>query len=364
MLQETDMESVWNHLKTLWALEVFGNPVSLYLTGLGWLLIGYVALFLANHILLRQLRKWAERTSTNWDDFLLDQVQKRLIPFLYFLIPGTLLKNYSLSPMLERIVDQALVVLFTLSLLLFLTSLIRKIILDNEIKALNESQKIAFKGLYPALQTVIWIVGLLFLLDNFGLDISAAIAGLGIGGVAVALAAQAILGDLFSYFAILLDRPFELGDFIIVGEFMGTVEHIGLKTTRLRSLSGEQVIMANHDLTSSRVRNYKRMFQRRVVFRLGILYETPIEKVEIVPNLIRNAIEQQADVRFDRSHFFSFGSYALEFEAVYFVLDGDYTHYMDVQQAINLAILRLFAREGIQFAYPTQVVYVANAPTG
>jgi len=338
--------------------EIWGSTVYEYLLSLAWLVLGFTLLWLFNMLFIRQLKKWAEKTSTTWDDFIIEVIQKRLVPLLYIVLLYVVLKNYPFSEMVTQVLNGALVIAVTISVILAISSFFKKVINDNELKTINEHQKTAFKGLYPALNTVIWIVGAVFLMDNFGFDITAVVAGLGIGGVAVALAAQAILGDLFSYFAIVLDRPFELGDFIIVGEFIGTVEYIGLKTTRLRSLSGEQVIMANHDLTSSRVRNYKRMFQRRVVFRLGILYETPLDKVKLVPELIKNAIEQQADVRFDRSHFFQYGPYSLDFESVYFVLDGDYNHYMDVQQAINLSIMELFHREGIQFAYPTQVLYV------
>lgn len=351
------LDKLYRQLLNFLNVEFFGARLSVYFTSLGWIILGVFSVWLVNWSVLNRLKKLAEKTETSWDDFIIEIIQRRVIPYLYLLFIGLGAKALPWGQLADQIVDKVLVVMLTYTLIMIGTALIKKIIHDKEIKALHENQKTAFKGLYPALNTLIWIIGIIFLLDNFGLDITAVVTGLGIGGVAVALAAQAILGDLFSYFAILLDRPFELGDFIIIGDIMGTVEHIGLKTTRIRSLSGEQVIFANHDLTSSRVRNYKRMFQRRVVFRFGIIYETPIEKVEMVPGLIRNAIEQQADVRFDRSHFFQFGAYSLDFEAVYFVLDGDYNHYMDVQQAINFALMKLLKQEGIVFAYPTQVIY-------
>ncbi|MCX7765301.1 MAG: mechanosensitive ion channel family protein, partial [Candidatus Sumerlaeia bacterium] len=184
--------------------------------------------------------------------------------------------------------------------------------------------------------------------------------GLGIGGVAVALAAQAILGDLFSYFAILFDRPFEVGDFIIIGDLSGTVEYIGLKTTRIRSINGEQVVIANTDLTNSRIRNYKRMERRRVVFRIGVRYETNLEQLKEIPVLIKNIISQIPEATFDRAHFFSYGDFSLVFEIVYFVNDRDYYKYMDIQQQINLKIKEEFARRQIKFAYPTQTVYLSR----
>jgi len=191
-------------------------------------------------------------------------------------------------------------------------------------------------------------------LDNLGINITTLIAGLGISGIAVALAIQNILGDLFASFSIVLDKPFVIGDFIIIDEYMGAVEHIGLKTTRIRSLSGEQLIFSNADLLKSRIRNYKRMFERRVVFSLGVVYQTPYEKMSKIPEIIRQAVEKNDHVRFDRAHFNAFGDYALLFETVYWIQDPDYTTYMNIQQAINLDILKQFGEVGIEFAYPTQ----------
>lgn len=203
-------------------------------------------------------------------------------------------------------------------------------------------------------QVVIWSLVLLLTLDNLGIDVTALVAGLGIGGIAVALAAQNVLGDLFASLSITLDRPFVIGDFLVVGDFLGSVEHIGIKSTRLRSLGGEQIVMANADLLGSRVRNYGRMAERRVVFGTGIVYETPSELLERVPALIREAISAQEGTRFDRSHFARHGAASLDFETVYYVLSPDYNRYMDVQQAINLRIHREFEKHGIAFAYPTQ----------
>jgi small-conductance mechanosensitive channel len=212
------------------------------------------------------------------------------------------------------------------------------------------------------LNAVIWALVVLLTLDNLGIDITALVAGLGIGGIAVALAVQNIFGDLFASLSITLDRPFVVGDFLIVGDVLGTVETIGVKSTRLRSLSGEQVVMANSDLLTSRVRNYGRMTERRVVFATGVTYETSIEALERIPRLIRDIIEGQADTRFDRSHFAAHGAASLDFETVYYVRSADYNQYMDIQQAINLRLHREFAKLGIEFAYPTQKVFVASIP--
>ena len=209
---------------------------------------------------------------------------------------------------------------------------------------------------------VLAAIAVLLILDNIpGVKITALVASLGITGIAVALAVQNILSDLFASLSIVLDKPFVIGDFIIVDTYLGTVEHIGLKTTRVRSLSGEQLVFSNNDLLKSRLRNFKRMAERRVVFSIGVTYQTPAEKLRQIPVTIRQIIESQETVRFDRAHFQGYGDFSLKFEIVYYVLDPDYARYMDIQQAINLAIYEAFEKEGIEFAYPTQTLYVAGS---
>ena len=217
------------------------------------------------------------------------------------------------------------------------------------------------KSISALARIIIWGVALVFLLDNLGFDISAVVAGLGIGGIAVALAAQSILGDLFSYFIIFFDRPFELGDYIKIGDKNGTVEHIGIKTTRIRALSGEQLVFSNTDLTSSRLHNFKKLQRRRKVFMLGVIYETPAEKLKIIPDIVKDIITEEEKSDYDRGHFKTFGDFSLNFEFVYYVLSPDYATYMDTQHNINMKIFNKFKEEGIEFAYPTQLVYVNKA---
>jgi small-conductance mechanosensitive channel len=210
---------------------------------------------------------------------------------------------------------------------------------------------------------LIWSLVLLATLDNLGVNITALVAGLGIGGVAVALALQNVLGDLFASLSIALDRPFVIGDFLQVDNFLGSVENIGIKTTRLRSLDGEQIIISNSNLLSSRVRNFGRMTERRVQFATRVSYETPIDLVERIPTLLREVITAKSPTRFDRAHFARHGDSALEFESVYFVLSADYNLFMDIQQSINLDIHRRFAELKIEFALPTQRVFFRNPDT-
>lgn len=209
-------------------------------------------------------------------------------------------------------------------------------------------------------QFVIWGIVVLLVLENLNVDVTALVAGLGIGGIAVALAVQNILGDLLASLSIVLDKPFVVGDFIIVGDVLGSVEKIGIKTSRIRSLSGEQIIFPNSDLLSSRVRNFKRMFERRIVFSVGVVYNTPESQVQKIPLIIREAIESQEKIRVDRVHFKSFGDFALIFEAVYYVLAPEYNLYMDIQQSINLIIYKRFTEEKIEFAFPTQTLFIES----
>lgn len=210
------------------------------------------------------------------------------------------------------------------------------------------------------LRVMVWVVVLLLALENIGTNVTTLVAGLGIGGIAIALALQSVLSDLFASLSIVLDKPFVLGDFIIINDLQGTVEHIGLKTTRLRSLSGEQLVFSNSDLLGSRIRNFKRMYERRVLFRLGVTYDTPAQKLQAIGPMIRRIVESQPQTRFDRAHFSAYGDFSLTIEVVYFVLDPSYNIYMDIQQAVNLEIYRQFEQAGIEFAFPTSTVHLQH----
>jgi len=209
-----------------------------------------------------------------------------------------------------------------------------------------------------AVQGLLWLLVVLLALDQLGFDVTALVAGLGIGGVAIALAVQSVLGDVFACAAIALDKPFVVGDFIVVDGLRGTVESIGLKTTRVRSLDGELLVFSNADLLKSRLRNFKRMQERRVQFGLGVTYGTRVEQLRRIARWLREAVEAQPKTRFDRAHFKGYGDSSLDFEVVYYVLEPDYNVYMDVQQSLNLAIYERFAAEGVDFAFPTRTLFL------
>ena len=214
------------------------------------------------------------------------------------------------------------------------------------------------------LKSVLWVALAVLAVDNLGFDPTTMIAGLGIGGIAIALAMQNVLGDLIASLSIILDRPFEVGDFIVIDDLSGNVERIGLKTTRLRSLSGEQLVLSNNDLLQSRVKNYKRMSDRRVLFTLGVVYETSHEKLVKIPQLVKEIVSGESKARFGRAHFSGYGDFALNYDIVYFVLTPLFDDYMDIQQNINLEIFKKFAEEGIEFAYPTRKVFFESAGGG
>jgi small-conductance mechanosensitive channel len=206
------------------------------------------------------------------------------------------------------------------------------------------------------MRLVLWSLVMLLALEAFGFNVSTLLASLGIGGIAVALAVQNILGDLFASLSIAMDEPFMVGDFIIVGECVGMVQYIGLKTTRIRSISGEQIVISNSDLLKSRVRNFKKMLERRVVFEFTLAHRTPADRVERIPPMLRGIVEAQPGVRFDRAHFKEFCEGGLKFEVVYFIPDPDFNRYMDIQQAINLGLLRGFGQEEVELGFPNRVL--------
>jgi len=344
----------------------FGNTVESYAIALGIFILGAIILTIFKKIVLSRLKKWSEKTETKLDDLLIKGMEKSILPVLYLSVFYVAVDYLSLPAGVEKGIGIGAVILITFFVIRLITSTLRYS-LSAYVKRKSPGEEDAdrrlrqINGITLIFNFIIWVVGFVFLLDNLGFEISAVIAGLGIGGIAIALAAQAILGDLFSYFVIFFDRPFEIGDFVnLGGEFVGTIEYIGIKTTRIRSLSGEQIVASNTDLTNSRVRNFKRMERRRVVFKLGVIYQTTAEQLEEIPKIVREIIESKEDTVFDRGHFAAYGDFSLNFEFVYFVIGPDYVKYMDTQQKINMEIYRTFENKGIEFAYPTQTLFVSK----
>lgn len=333
------------------------------------LLVVWAAITLAIYGIRRlavwRMKKLAGRTKNVIDDIATALLQKTR---LYFILALALYIAVAVAPLTERIseyIGRVAFVVLLIQVVAWGNQLISDWIrrykdrkLEEDAAAVTSMQAVGFVA-----RLLLYAAVLLVALDNFGIDVTAFVAGLGIGGVAVALALQNILGDLFASLSIVLDKPFVVGDFLIINEYLGTVEQVGLKTTRIRSLSGEQIIFSNSDLLNSRIRNYKRMFERRVVFSFGVVYSTPVEKLEKISKMVREIIEAQDDVRFDRAHFKEYGNFSLNYEVVYYVLLADYNAYMDRQEAINLEIFRRFKAEDVEFAFPTQTLHISH-PNG
>jgi small-conductance mechanosensitive channel len=339
--------------------EFHHNRISEYLVCLAIIVGGILAVRVVEGLAMRRLKAWAEKTSTTYDDFLVDRIRGTGIPLAYLGIVQASLRVLTLSPRLERIIDMAGIVLLTLIVIFFLVALVRYGFEEYSRKRGEDpTRDRALKGVIGLTKALVWAIGSLFMLDNLGFRISTVVAGLGIGGIAIALAAQAILGDLFGYFVILFDRPFEIGDFVVVGDYMGVIERFGIKTTRIASLDGEQIVVSNKDLTDSRVRNYRRMAKRRVVFRLGVTYQTPASLLREIPGIVADIFRELEGSTLDRVHFFSYGDFSLIYEIVYYVDGNDYTRYMDLQQQANLRIYEEFEKRRITFAYPTRTLYL------
>lgn len=339
-------------------LPLYGGTLSQWLLALAITAVVVLAVRLAKPLIVRRLGAAAARTHVAIDDAVVQALQatRMLLVTIVALNIGS--RALQLPDNAQKIVDGASAIALFVQVGLWGAALLQFWLQRTEQRA---------RGTNPALVTslaavgfigriVLWSLVLLLILDNLGINITTLIAGLGIGGIAVALAVQSILGDLFASLSIVIDKPFVIGDFIIVDDYMGSVEHIGLKTTRIRSLGGEQIIFSNSDLLKTRVRNYKRMVERRIVFKFGVTYDTPPETLEKIPPIVRRIVEAQQQVRFERSHFFAFGESSLDFETVFWMTTADYNAYMDVQQQVNLALMRELAALGVPFAFPTRVL--------
>jgi small-conductance mechanosensitive channel len=345
---------------------VFGISILNLLLALAVAALTFLATRAAISFLLRRVQRWSEH------DGALSQVMAKVLSgtsnFLLFL--ASVLVGLSMLDLPERWLSRVGSLWFVVAALQIGLWVNRAIGLGlnryfarHSTAGLNQGSALATLAGWGA-RVLLWSVVLLAMLSNLGVNITAFVASLGVGGIAVALAVQNILGDLFASLAIAVDKPFEVGDFIVIGALAGTVEQVGLKTTRIRSLGGEQIVMANASMISSTIQNYKRLQERRIVFEFGLSYDTPTEAVKKAPAIVEEAIKAQQQVRFDRAHLRGFGKEALEFECVYIVKDPGYNLYMDIQQAINFRLLERFSRIGAKFAVPVRAIKVTALPQG
>ena len=341
----------------------FGNSLQDWLVAVGIFALSFVVLKTVLGLLISRLGSLADRTAHEYDDLLVAILKNtKLLALIacsaYFASIVIVLK-----PGLETKAGKAVMLVLILQAGFWASSGISFWLQRTMQRRMEQDRSsattIGFLGFMA--RVCLWVIVLLLILDNLGVNITGLVAGLGIGGIAVALAVQNILGDLLASLSIVLDKPFVIGDFIVVDTFSGTIEHIGLKTTRIRSLSGEQLIFSNNDLLKSRVHNYKRMSERRIVFGFGVVYQTSLEQLQRIKTIVGDIIRAEEKARLDRVHFKNYGDSSLNFEVVYFVKDSDYTVYMDLQERINLAMFKAFGQEKIEFAYPTQTIFVQQA---
>ncbi|MEG8947914.1 mechanosensitive ion channel family protein [Rosettibacter firmus] len=345
-------------MEELLKLKYYDNTIKEYLTAVLILILTFLIIHFIKKILLKRIKIKIESSGFNKYNYIEKSVNRLLIPAIYLGAIYLVLEYLSFGKQADRIISIVSLIILTYFIIRFTIALI-KFLLDRYFqkqRGVEELQRI--QPLYGIINLIVWIIGLIFLLDNLGFHVTTIVTGLGITGIAVALAAQALLGDLFSYFVIFFDKPFEVGDFISFDGKMGNIEKIGIKTTKIKSINGEQLIVANSKLTSAIVHNFKRLEKRRVVLKLGVTYQTPFEKLKSIPEMIKEIIIKNDLVQFDRGHFAGYGDFSLNFEFVYFILSPDYLTYMDIQQKINYDIFEKFEKEKIEFAYPTQTIFI------
>ena len=340
---------------------LLNNSIENYLLALIFLSAIVFIIKVFDKFLLSKMDLFVGRFSRSFSVLLKKIIKKRIYPLLYFLAFYLAFNELRIGSQIDKFINLTLMILtviFTvLAALDILTYSLKKY--WSKKKRSEEQQKVLSISLFM-LKIVVWLIAFLFILDNLNIQITGLVTGLGIGGVAIAFAAQNVLTDLFNYFTIFFDKPFDIGDFIITGEYRGTIEHIGVKSTRIRSLSGEQLIISNTDLVNSRINNYKRMQQRRINFSFGLTYDTSLDKLKEVPEIVEGIIKSINKTEFDRAHFAEFAASSLLFQVVYYVKDSDYKIYMDIQQQINFLLKEKMEELGVNFAFPTQTIHLVD----
>lgn len=343
--------------------EILGNSTTLWSISLATILITVLVLVVIRFLAVRHLSAIAQKPGARFSGTLAEVIGQTRFLFILAVSIFLGIQLLILPEQVFNLIRVTAVVILLIQAGLWSIRLLHCILINRGDKNLADpaGSTMTINAIELIAKIAIWSIVLLLALDNIGFQVTALIASLGIGGIAIGLAVQNILGDLFASLSIALDKPFVIGDFINVGEFSGTVEYIGLKSTRLRSLSGEQVVFSNSDLLSSRIRNFKRMARRRILFTFGVTYDTPPEKLAVVPNIVKEILAEQENATYDRAHFKEFGDFSLNFEVVYMMEVPDYNSYMDTQQKVNIELFKRLSEENIGFAYPTQTVYVKNS---
>ncbi len=348
-------------LDDLSGFQFWNNTGRDYLVALAVFAGLFVFFKIFDRYLVVLFKKAARKTKFGWDDIVFDffsAIHWQFYAYISFYAASVYL-------VLPELLDRALYYLLIIFIAFYAAQGLSRVVdhftnrqIEKRKQSDNSSNTSMIKTFGTIFKIAIYSVGLLMVLANLGIEITPLIASLGVGGIAIAIALQSVLSDMFAAFAIYFDKPFKEGDFIIIGNDMGTVKHIGIKTTRIQSLGGQELVVSNTELTNSRINNYKRMQERRIAFSFGVEYNTPSKKLKKINSIVKRAVETTKNTRFDRSHFKEFGDSSLNYEVVYYVKSADYNVYMDVQQEIHFKIKEAFEKEKIAFAFPTQTIYV------
>ncbi|MBU0528034.1 MAG: mechanosensitive ion channel family protein [Candidatus Micrarchaeota archaeon] len=345
--------------------QIGDNFAIAYLSALLVFLLSILILRIFKFVIVRRLKKFAENTTNKYDDLFVKLLDKIGWPLYLVFSLHVSFQFISLPAELEEFTYAFMLLMVGYYLIRsagYIIDFVANKIIDGKKKRSERVDKGAVNLLANMSKGVLWSLVILLVLSNLGYDMSTLLTGLGIGGIAIALALQTVLTDVFSYFSIHLDKPFKVGDFLMLGSDMGTVEKIGIKSTRIRTLQGQELVISNKELTDSRINNFKKMEKRRISFTFGIGCDTPTKKIRQVPGTIKAAIEKLENVQFDRVHFQKFGDSSLIFEVVYFMTTPEFNVYMDTQQTINLAIMEELEKAKIEIPFPTQTIYLPKRP--
>ena len=350
-------------LKAFWdffAMNTYSQYLSAFTAFSVTIFILYILKLMTSKKVQAKLEKIGAR---NMENKLLKILNSLGMPF-YIILPLYVAAGYlNIPSVLERFLNPIfLIVLIYYGIKLsqlFIEFFVQKMIaLEQKKDGTYDSSVLILVATF--MKASLWVIGILVFISNLGYNINALIAGLGVGGVAIAFALQSVLADVFASISIKIDKPFAIGDFIVVGDDMGVVENIGIKSTRIKTLRGELLVVSNKELTETRVHNYKHMQRRRVLFSIGIVYQSSYDMVKEASKILKKIITDVEDVDLDRVHFREFGPYSLNFEIVYYLNTNDYTEYMNKQEEINFKIKEEFDKKKIKIAFPTQTIELSK----
>jgi small-conductance mechanosensitive channel len=341
-----------------WLQQVYyGNTILDYLLVLTGLLLIGLLLHLLKSFVITYLKKFTAKTTNELDDVLVSAIDKFIVPLGYLTINYLLINRLRMPAALDKTIDTLIFIVWVYYAVRIVNhSLHHSLVLYMRHKGESEQRITQVTSMLLIIKGIVWVIGFLLFISNLGVNVGAALTGLGIGGIAIALATQNIFADLFSYLVIFFDKPFEVGDAVTINGNIGTVEKIGIKTSHVRSVDGQQLVIPNAEMVKSTIQNFKRLERRRVVFTVSVTYQTSHETLQTIPTLIEDIIVQQLHATFDRCHLRALADSSINFETVYFMEDPDFKLMIETQHKVYLAIIEIFNKNNIQFAYPTRTI--------